>query len=171
MTAQFAIGLSAAVIALAASWAWRSSIAPLWARLVLPLAAVGAACCVPWLDAAMADAERVTTLDAMPPCFAVLAIRAHDAEGTVSLWIDGSGRVVRLPLDGLKDTLRDVQDALHKGEPKVRLCRNSSASKGGAGNGRGGKGEKGKTVEDGGSTSKMHIDESLFLRNQKERGQ
>ncbi len=172
MTAQFGIGACAVVIAVMAAWAFRSSAAPLWARLVLPVAAVAAACLVPYLDASLADEHRVTTLDKMPSCFAILALRAHDADGTVDLWVEGSGRLVNLPMDGIKDTLRDVQTALRKGEPKVKICKQSSQA-GGAGSstGEGGPGTSHPGAANGGSASRMKIDKSLFLHNLKESGQ
>ncbi len=163
LSSQFAIGVAAVVIAVMAAWAWRSSKTPLWARLVLPAAAVGAGCLVPYMNAAMDDEARALTLAEMPQCFAVMALRGAADDKTVDLWVAGRGRIIHLPMDGLKDVLRKAQVALKSGEPAVRICKGKSEKKGQQGL----QGVDRGHALGGDSDSKMHIDESLFLKDLK----
>lgn len=155
MTAELAAGVSAASIALMAGLAFRATSAPLAVKVALPALAVLSAALIPWLDVSLADTPRRANLDDLGRCFTIRAFTADDDAGTVDLWLIGTGRIVRLPLDrDLKDILRDAREALAK-QPAVKICQGDPPAKAG--------GKPGAPGADGGQRNpKMHIDRGLF---------
>jgi len=109
--------LTAAFIA---SWLFRSSGAPLVAKLAMPALIVAFACATPYQVNAMLGFPVSAQLAMLPTRAELIAFVAQDKDGRVDLWLrqgDAPPRAYEIPLDDkLKKTLRDGQSKLRHGE-------------------------------------------------------
>lgn len=156
MTAELAAGISAASLALMGGLAFRATATPLAVRIALPALAVASAALVPWLSVTLSDSPRAMTLGELPTCVVLRAFSANDDAGTADLWLAGTGRIVRVPLDpALKGVLGEARAVLAK-QPTVRICRDAPPQK------QGQRSDQGGPDSDGARNPNMHIDRRLF---------
>ena len=148
------------LVALMAAWSFRTSYAPVMAKIGLFVALICLAGLSPFIQYQGRDRPLDTTVAALPQCIDIVAFRP--VEVGVEMWLQYQARIVRLPLDrDLVKVFAKVREALQSGEPFVRVCK---GGKNGSADGKDGSGN-GNLEQD---TSKMHIDESLFLKNMKQ---
>jgi hypothetical protein len=105
--------------ALMASWLFRSSGAPLVAKIVVPSLIVALACVTPYQVNAMLGFPISAPLATLPNRAELIAFVAHDNDARVDLWLrQGSAppRAYETTLDDkLKQTLRDAQNRIGHG--------------------------------------------------------
>ena len=105
--------------ALIASWLFRSSDAPLFAKIVVPALIVALACVTPYQVNTMLGFPFSATPAALPAHAELIAFVARDAELRVDLWLrqgDAPPRAYEIALDDkLKQMLREAQDRLGRG--------------------------------------------------------
>jgi hypothetical protein len=106
--------------ALIASWLFRSSGAPLVAKIVTPAVIVALACATPYQVNAMLGFPISASLTSLPSHVELIAFVAQDNDARVDLWLrlgDAPPRAYETTLDDeLKKTLREAQNKLGHGE-------------------------------------------------------
>ena len=106
--------------ALIASWLFRSSCAPLVAKIVVPTLIVALACATPYQVNAMLGFPISAPLATLPAHAELIAFVAQDDDTRVDLWLrqgDAPPRAYETALDNkLKRTLREAQSRLGHGE-------------------------------------------------------
>jgi len=129
-------GLMLALMATIAAWLFRTSGAPLIAKLAIPTLLVALACYAPGAVNAMLGLPMTASFAALPDRAELVAFVAHDEEGIVDLWLrpsTGSGQAIprayETPLDDrLKKTLREAQEQMAHGRPAMLVKRPSTGS-------------------------------------------
>ena len=111
--------------ALIAAWLFRSSAAPLIAKIVIPAIIVALACITPYQVNGMLGLPISTPLATLPARAELLAFVAEDDDTRVALWLrqdDGPPRAYQTVLDNkLKQALRDAHDRLSHGRRVVLI--------------------------------------------------
>ena len=106
--------------ALIASWLFRSSGAPLAAKMVVPALIVALACATPYQVNMMLGFPISTPLGKLPARAELIAFVALDSDARVDLWLRQGGAPPRAyettMNDNLKQTLRNAQSKLGHGE-------------------------------------------------------
>ena len=106
------------------SWVFRTSAAPIAAKLVVPACLVMLACFTPWRVVTILGYPAPVSSNALPQKAELIAFVAQDDKGIVDLWLrEGSEepRAYNVALDPqLKRTLEAARDELGRGE-KVGL--------------------------------------------------
>jgi hypothetical protein len=101
--------------ALIAAWLFRSSAAPLIAKIAIPAIIVALACITPYRVNGMLGLPILTPLATLPARAELLSFVADDNDTRVDLWLrqgDDPPRAYQTVLDSkLKQTLRDAHDA------------------------------------------------------------
>jgi hypothetical protein len=114
------------VAALIASWLFRSSAAPLVAKIVVPALIVALACAAPYQVNAMLGFPTSAVPATLPAHAELIAFVSHDDDKQVDLWLRESHappRAYETALDDkLKRTLREAQSRLSHGG-RVMLVR------------------------------------------------
>ena len=107
------------VAALIASWLFRSSAAPLIAKITAPVLIVALACATPYQVNAMLGFPISAPPATLPAHAELIAFVAHDDDARVDLWLRQSNaqpRAYETTLnDKLKRTLREAQSRLGHG--------------------------------------------------------
>ena len=122
---QFALtfGLILTLTAVIAGWVFRSSTAPLLAKLLLPTTLVGLACAAPLEVNPMLGLPVSVSIKSLPDEAELLAFLPHDERHLVDLWLlagDGPPRSYETTLDeSLKKTLRKARDEMAQGRPAI----------------------------------------------------
>jgi hypothetical protein len=105
--------------ALIASWLFRSSAAPLIAKIAIPAVIVALACITPYQVNGMLGFPFFTPLGTLPARVELIAFVAQNDDTRVDLWLrqgNASPRAYQTVLDNkLKQTLREAQDRLSHG--------------------------------------------------------
>ena len=118
--------------ALIASWLFRSSAAPLVAKIVVPALIVALACATPYQVNALLGFPFSAPLAMLPARAELIAFVAQDNDARVDLWLRQGGsppRAYETSLDAkLKETLRDAQSKLGHGG-RVMLVKARSGTK------------------------------------------
>jgi hypothetical protein len=108
------------IAALIASWLFRSSGAPLIAKMAIPILIVVLACATPYQVNTMLGFPISAPLATLPTHAELIAFVARDDEALVDLWLrqgDAPPRAYETPLDDkLRQTLREAQSRLGHGE-------------------------------------------------------
>lgn len=140
--ASFAVAIGSLFCGLVviATWTFRTSAAPLWVKIALPVLLTGAAVYAPFAFRDQLGRPIPSTLAEMPERINLLAFKPVDSEKRVDLWIDegGATRAYEIPLD--KKTaaaLRQAMSQLARGRPAF-LSKSGRAASGRA-KGSGGK--------------------------------
>ncbi len=123
-----ALLLSAAAIAvffvIVLAWLFRSSTAPLWAKVAGPSVATLAGCSLAVSLGSMLGYPVPTKERDMPAEAQLIAFIPHDDGGTVDLWLvsgDQPRAYEAVLTKNLKDTLREAQEAMQRGgHPMLR---------------------------------------------------
>lgn len=125
------IGATLTLMTVMAAWAFKSSSAPLWAKVLLPLTIVAASCVAPIALNLTAGCPVSITFEQLPGCFDLMAFSANDEEKRVSIWIiEGkSTRAYELPID--RRVVSGLKIFMEEGQPGVslRLCKNAKPEK------------------------------------------
>lgn len=153
-------GLLLASAAVIVGWALRRSSAPILAKVLAPAALASVAIAAPWLINSMQGTAKTTTFEALAHCINIAAVVPDDASKSATMLISENGGLVAYQIvidDRIRDGLKEVIDALNRGDPAV-LCKEDKKL---------GAAAAGYTNKD--TTGKMHIDSSLFLKNLKGR--
>jgi hypothetical protein len=112
-------GFMLLMAALITSWLFRSSDAPLFAKIVVPLLIVALACVTPYQVNTMLGFPFSATPATLPAHAELIAFVAQDADLRVDLWLrqgDAPPRAYEITLDDqFKQMLRDAQDRLGRG--------------------------------------------------------
>jgi hypothetical protein len=107
------------IVALIASWLFRSSAAPLIAKITVPTLIVTLACATPYQVNAMLGFPISASPATLPAHAELIAFVAHDDDTRVDLWLRQSNeppRAYETTLnDKLKRTLREAQSRLGHG--------------------------------------------------------
>jgi hypothetical protein len=105
--------------ALIGAWLFRSSAAPLIAKIAIPALIVALACATPYQVNAMLGFPVSASPATLPAHAELIAFVAHDDDTRVDLWLRQSNalpRAYETPLDNkLKRTLREAQSRLGHG--------------------------------------------------------
>jgi hypothetical protein len=105
--------------ALIGAWLFRSSAAPLIAKIAIPALVVALACATPYQVNAMLGFPVSASPATLPAHAELIAFVAHDDDTRVDLWLRQSNalpRAYETPLDNkLKRTLREAQSRLGHG--------------------------------------------------------
>jgi hypothetical protein len=105
--------------ALIGAWLFRSSAAPLMAKIAVPALIVVLACATPYQVNAMLGFPVLAPPATLPAHAELIAFVAHDEDTRVDLWLrqsDAPPRAYETTLDNkLKRTLRDAQSRLGHG--------------------------------------------------------
>lgn len=129
-TASF--GSMLLIAALIASWLFRSSDAPLVAKIAVPTLIVALACATPYQVNAMMGFPIWAPLDLLPAHAELIAFVLRDDEGRVDLWLrqgDAPPRAYETILDDqLKQTLREARSRLGHGR-RVMLVKAGAGAK------------------------------------------
>ena len=116
-------GLMLASMAVMASWLFRSSGAPLWAKVGLPMLVVALACVTPLEVNPMMGLPVTASLKALPERAQLIAFLPHDEAQVVDLWLrcdDGPPRSYETTLDErMKKTLRQAREEMENGRPAM----------------------------------------------------
>jgi hypothetical protein len=122
-TFVLSFGFMLATMALMASWLFRSSSAPLYAKVGLPLLVVGAACLTPLEVNPMMGLPVTASLKSLPDRAQLVAFLPHDEAKLVDLWLrcdGGPPRSYETRLDEqMKKTLRQAQQEMENGRPAM----------------------------------------------------
>ncbi len=130
----FTFGIELVVVALVASWLFRTADAPLGVKIVLPILLVGVAIVTPFQVQPLMGLPVECTVAAMPKDVQLLAFWPEDQARKVDLWIVHAGRTraYKVPLDpSLQALLAAAREPLENGE-KVYLTKTAAQSGGGA---------------------------------------
>ncbi|MGB7974761.1 MAG: hypothetical protein WCF81_10535 [Roseiarcus sp.] len=113
-------GSTLLMIALIGSWVFRSSAAPLIAKIVVPALIVALACATPYQVNAMLGLPILAPPATLPAYAELIAFVAHDDDPLVDLWLrqrNAPPRAYETTLDNrLKRILREAQSRLSRGE-------------------------------------------------------
>ncbi len=124
-------GLMLAAMTVMASWLFRSSNAPLFAKVGLPLLIVAAACVTPLEVNPMMGLPVTASLAALPDRAQLVAFLPHDDANLVDLWLrcdGGPPRSYETRLDErMKKTLRQAQQEMDNGRPAMLAKRKPAA--------------------------------------------
>jgi hypothetical protein len=114
------------VAVLIASWLFRSSAAPLIAKIAVPALIVALACAAPYQVNAVLGFPTLVLPATLPAHAELIAFVSHEDDKRVDLWLresDGPPRAYETTLnDKLKRTLREAQSMLDHGA-RVMLMR------------------------------------------------
>lgn len=129
-----------AASAIVVAWLFRTSSAPLAAKIAIPTILVALACWSPTTVNSLLGLPLTASFDQLPERAELVAFVAHDDAGLADLWlrVDASAstsseqdipRAYETPLTArMKKTLRDAQQEMAKGE-RVILAKHGSQSK------------------------------------------
>ena len=124
-------GAMLAAMAIMAAWLFRSSAAPLWAKIGLPLLVVALACVTPLEVNPMLGLPVTVSLTALPDKAQLIAFLAHDEAQMVDLWLrcgEGPPRSYETALnEQMKKTLRAAQQEMDSGRPAMLAKRKQIA--------------------------------------------
>ncbi len=124
-------GFMLAGMAVMAAWLFRSSSAPLWAKVGLPILVVALACVTPLEVNPMMGLPVTTSLKALPERAQLIAFVPHDQAKLVDLWLrcgQDPPRSYETQLDEqMKKTLREARKEMDNGRPAILAKRKSSA--------------------------------------------
>jgi hypothetical protein len=124
-------GLMLASIAVVAAWLFRSSSAPLWAKVGLPVLIVALACVTPLEVNPMMGLPVTASLQSLPERAQLIAFLPHDEAKLVDLWLrcdEGPPRSYETTLDErMKKTLRQAREEMDNGRPAMLAKRKSAA--------------------------------------------
>jgi hypothetical protein len=116
-------GLMLAGMTVMASWLFRSSTAPMWAKIGLPILVVAGACVTPLEVNPMMGLPVTASLKALPDRAQLIAFVPHDEAQLVDLWLrcgEGPPRAYETQLDEqMKKTLREARQEMDNGRPAV----------------------------------------------------
>ena len=116
-------GLMLTAMAVMASWLFRSSSAPLWAKVGAPVLIVALACVTPLEVNPMMGLPVTASIKALPERAQLVAFLPHDDENLVDLWLrcdGGPPRSYETTLDErMKKTLREAQQQMENGRPAM----------------------------------------------------
>ena len=115
-------GFMLASMAVMASWLFRSSSAPLYAKVGLSVLVVAAACVTPVEVNSMMGLPVTASLQSLPDRAQLVAFLPHDEAKLVDLWLrcdGGPPRSYETRLDEMKKTLREAQQELENGRPAM----------------------------------------------------
>ena len=116
-------GLMLVSIAIMASWLFRSSGAPLWAKVGLPILVVALACVTPLEVNPMMGLPVTASIKALPERAQLIAFLPHDEAKLVDLWLrcdDGPPRSYETTLDErMKKTLQQAREEMDSGRPAM----------------------------------------------------
>jgi hypothetical protein len=130
-TFVLAYGLLLASMAVMAAWLFRSSMAPLWAKVGLPLLAVAVASVAPLEVDPMMGFPVTVSVEALPDRAQLVSFLAHDEADLVDLWLrcgEAPPRAYETRLDErMKKTLREARQELDDGRP-ARLAKRKPAA-------------------------------------------
>lgn len=114
-------GAVLAFTALMAAWLFRTSAAPFWMKLAIPLSLVALCCGTPYAVGSMLGFPRPVAFTSLPQEAELVSFFPEDGEKRVALWLrsdQSPPRAYETELtDRLKKTLREAQDAMRRGEP------------------------------------------------------
>jgi hypothetical protein len=126
-----AYGALLAAIAVMASWLFRSSGAPLWAKIALPSLVVALACLAPLEVNPMMGLPVTASMKDLPDHAQLIAFLPHDESHLVDLWLrcgEDPPRSYETRLDErMKKTLREAQQAIEDGRPALLTKRKAAA--------------------------------------------
>jgi hypothetical protein len=124
-------GVMLAGMAVMASWLFRSSNAPLWAKVGLPILIVAGACVTPLEVNSMMGLPITASMQALPDHAQLVAFLPHDEEKLVDLWLrcdEGPPRAYETQLDErMKKTLREARQEMDNGRPAILAKRRGPA--------------------------------------------
>ena len=124
-------GLMLASMSVMAAWLFRSSSAPLWAKVGLPILVVALACVTPLEVNPMMGLPVTASMKSLPDRAQLVAFLPHDEAKVVDLWLrcdDGPPRSYETTLDEpMKKTLRDARQEMDNGRPAMLAKRKSAA--------------------------------------------
>ena len=124
-------GLLLASMAVMASWLFRFSGAPLWAKVGLPMLVVALACVTPLEVNPMMGLPVTASLKALPERAQLIAFLPHDEAQAVDLWLrcdDGPPRSYETTLDErMKKTLQQAREEMDSGRPAMLAKRKFAA--------------------------------------------
>ena len=146
--------------ALIASWLFRSSGAPLGAKIVVPALIVALACATPYQVNAMLGFPILAPLAGLPTCAELIAFVALDNDARVDLWMRQGGgppRAYETTMnDKLKQTLLKARSKLDRGG-RVMLVKTQPGTK-----------RTGITQQRASDEIDYQLDDSAFLLPQKD---
>ncbi len=124
-------GLMLAGMTVMASWLFRSSNAPMWAKIGLPILIVALACVTPLEVNPMMGLPVTVSMMALPDHAELVAFVPHDDAKLVDLWLrcnQGPPRAFETQLDErMKKTLREARQEMDNGRPAVLAKRKGPA--------------------------------------------
>lgn len=124
-------GLMLASIAVMASWLFRLSSAPLWAKVGLPILVVALACVTPLEVNPMMGLPVTASLQSLPDRAQLIAFLPHDEAHLVDLWLrcdEGPPRSYETQVDErMKKTLRQAQEEMDSRRTAMLAKRKSVA--------------------------------------------
>ncbi len=124
-------GLMLASMTVMASWLFRSSMAPIWAKVGLPVLVVSLACVTPLEVNPMMGLPVTASMEALPDRAQLIAFLPHDEAQRVDLWLrcgEGPPRSYETRLDErMKKTLREARQEMDSGRPAMLAKRNPAA--------------------------------------------
>jgi hypothetical protein len=146
-------GLTMALMAAIAGWLFRTSSAPLIAKLAIPALMTALACVTPLTVNRLLGLPVTIDFDALPQAAELVAFVPTDGERSVDLWlVDCSDACAPPPRayetvlnEGLKQTLREAQAAMEKGGRVMLRKRGKGGAKGGQDGDAKGSGPRGVT--------------------------
>ena len=126
--------------AVLASWLFRTSGAPLAAKLAVPAILVALACYAPLAVNSMLGLPVTAALSGLPEKAELVAFVSHDEDHMVDLWLrpvagkTGVPRAYEVALtEGMKKTLREAQEQMGRGRPAILAKRGAKSGAGHAG--------------------------------------
>jgi hypothetical protein len=116
-------GLMLTSIAVMASWLFRSSMAPIWAKVGLPILTVALACVTPLEVNPMMGLPVTASMEALPDRAQLVAFLPDDEAHRVDLWLrcgEGPPRSYETRLnERMKKTLREARQEMDSGRPAM----------------------------------------------------
>jgi len=134
-------GALLALICVIAAWLFRTAAAPLWAKIVIPSAAVALGCYAPFAVGGIMGFPVSADVSALPDRAELVAFVAHDEDDQVDLWLrtddasTGSAQAAprayetRLTKE-MKKTLRQAQEAMAHGQRAMLAKRGNGRPEG-----------------------------------------
>jgi hypothetical protein len=123
-------GLMLTSIAVMASWLFRSSMAPIWAKVGLPILTVALACVTPLEVNPMMGLPVTASMEALPDRAQLVAFLPDDEAHRVDLWLrcgEGPPRSYETRLnERMKKTLREARQEMDSGRPAILAKRKPS---------------------------------------------
>lgn len=143
---SFALSFGAllALMALIAAWLFRTSSAPLWAKIAIPSLAVALGCYAPFAVSSMMGFPVSVAFDELPDRAELIAFVPRDAEKRVDLWLKVAGASISSAPRGfetdlnvkLKKTLREAEEAMAHGGHPILQKQTTKSSNGGNASGK-----------------------------------